>query len=178
MIEGFGSDFYFGLFVGIVSFLLTFKLLFWIFEDQNGDVEILDEIDEAEDGVRPPVYNPNCCPICLCVQSLALETNCGHLYCGTCLQTHYSITSRGDSSGVSCAMCRQRVVLIFICFNDEEWRGPVDHNNHQTRDDVIRFVRMYNRIVRNNLTVLIVYGTTKIWKHQSIILHPECIFQV
>ncbi|CAH1394231.1 unnamed protein product [Nezara viridula] len=159
MIEGFGSDVYIGLFVGIISFILIFKLLHWIFGDRNGSVQLIDEVNEVEDGVRPPIYNPNCCPICLCGQSLALETNCGHLYCGTCLQMHYLITSRGDSSGFLCAMCRQRVVLIFICFNQEEWQRPVDHNNLQARDDVLRFVRMYNRIVRNDLTMYwLLYG--------------------
>jgi hypothetical protein len=36
-------------------------------------------------GVNPfqsRIYNPERCPICLGEHQLALETNCGHLYCG------------------------------------------------------------------------------------------------
>ena len=40
-------------------------------------------------GVQPfqnRAYNPERCPICLGEHQLALETNCGHLYCGMSLE--------------------------------------------------------------------------------------------
>ena len=63
-------------------------------------------------------YNPETCPICLNSHQLAVETNCGHLYCGNCLRTYIYIES--IMSPVSCPMCRQPVTMLFPCFTPHE----------------------------------------------------------
>lgn len=104
--------------------------------------------EETNDVDRPPVYNNNLCPICWSEQSFGIETNCGHLYCGQCFRTYYNRNNLG-SSGVTCPMCRQRVGLLFLCFtNAERTSDLID-----LRTEITSFVRRYNRVISNNLTI-------------------------
>lgn len=63
-------------------------------------------------------YNPERCPICLNNHQLAVETNCGHLYCGSCLRTYIYV--EGIMMPISCPMCRQSVTMLFTCFTPHE----------------------------------------------------------
>jgi len=37
------------------------------------------------------------CSICLSEVTLAVETNCGHIFCGACMFTYYSLANSGKS---------------------------------------------------------------------------------
>ncbi|PSN46715.1 E3 ubiquitin-protein ligase [Blattella germanica] len=83
------------------------------------------QIDLISTGINttnlpPPVhtYNSERCPICLNSHQLAVETNCGHLYCGNCLRTY--ILGVGILTPISCPMCRQSVTMLFVCFTAQE----------------------------------------------------------
>ena len=41
------------------------------------------------------------CSICLSDTVLAIETNCGHVFCGECMFTYYSMANTGSYSRLS-----------------------------------------------------------------------------
>lgn len=101
----------------------------WIFSDRPNAVPVtsasVQEIGNRLENVEPGVhqipsrtYNPEHCPICLHEHQLAVETNCGHLYCGNCLRMY--IYMSGIVSRISCPMCRQQISVLFACFTERE----------------------------------------------------------
>lgn len=69
-------------------------------------------------------YNNEVCPICLSPQALAVETNCGHKFCGPCLRSYLNNRSPGDfsvfSGRLSCPLCRQDINILLLSFTREE----------------------------------------------------------
>jgi hypothetical protein len=55
------------------------------------------------------------CPICLRNDArLPVETNCGHLFCGTCIVRYWKL---GDFlNAMPCPVCRQAVSVLLTCF--------------------------------------------------------------
>lgn len=101
----------------------------WIFSDRHNDASVtganIQETGNRLENVEPGVlqipsrtYNLERCPICLHEHQLAVETNCGHLYCGNCLRTYIYI--RGIMSRIACPMCRQQISVLFACFTERE----------------------------------------------------------
>lgn len=88
-------------------------------------------------------YN-DICPICLSIHRLAVETNCGHKFCGSCFKTYLN-QRPGDFSlfrePVSCSLCRQKVNILFLNFTSEESVLPDLENE---RSEVERIVSEYN----------------------------------
>ncbi|KAM4722074.1 E3 ubiquitin-protein ligase RNF170-like [Rhinophrynus dorsalis] len=74
------------------------------------------------------------CPVCLQAATLPVETNCGHLFCGSCLMEYW----KHDPwlGPVSCPLCRQKVVLLYkdFCENQQD----------KTSRDIIQDIRNYN----------------------------------
>ena len=56
-----------------------------------------------------PNENENC-PICLDQLTIAVETNCGHVFCGPCVMAYYETGSW--LHGMTCPVCRQEVSLL------------------------------------------------------------------
>ncbi|RZF37132.1 hypothetical protein LSTR_LSTR015322 [Laodelphax striatellus] len=81
------------------------------------------------------------CAICLEVCTLAVETNCGHGYCGLCLKVMYEMNRR---RAISCPFCRQRVTLLFLHLTQDERTAASDTELAVNRSDVIEFVHHYN----------------------------------
>ncbi|XP_066481445.1 E3 ubiquitin-protein ligase RNF170-like [Tiliqua scincoides] len=51
------------------------------------------------------------CPICLQTTTFPVETNCGHLFCGSCLIEYWK---HGSWLGaINCPLCRQKVILLY-----------------------------------------------------------------
>ncbi|XP_072351603.1 E3 ubiquitin-protein ligase RNF170-like isoform X3 [Scyliorhinus torazame] len=84
---------------------------------------------------RPQFYNDMSCPVCLQQAAFPVETNCGHLFCGSCIVAYWTY---GTWLGaVNCPICRQMVTLLFPLFpvNDEQ----------QESMEVIQNINDYNR---------------------------------
>ncbi|XP_077189677.1 E3 ubiquitin-protein ligase RNF170-like [Paroedura picta] len=65
-------------------------------------------------------YNDWTCPICLQLTSFPVKTNCGHLYCGSCLIEYWK---HGSWLGaINCPLCRQKVILLYkiSCENQQD----------------------------------------------------------
>ncbi|XP_069498174.1 E3 ubiquitin-protein ligase RNF170-like [Ambystoma mexicanum] len=77
---------------------------------------------------QPRYHSDLSCPICLQTAALPVETNCGHLFCGSCLMAYWK---HGSWLGaVSCPLCRQKVSGLRTLFcehqQDKQSRGIVD----------------------------------------------------
>jgi len=101
-------------------------------------------------GQVPQNLNPNGptrtsdydCSICLGETSFAVQTNCGHIYCGNCLLEVWRRSSQ--LSAVSCPYCRQRITLILSYFSAEE-RGSAELADVETRNSILEQIHTYNR---------------------------------
>lgn len=122
----------------------------WIFSEHHNPganvQEIGNRLENAEPGVHPVqnrIYNPERCPICLGEHQLALETNCGHLYCGNCLRTY--IYMNGILSRISCPMCRQQISVLFVCFTEQELQATPTSTIGAETQLLYHMVDDYNR---------------------------------
>ncbi|XP_030640427.1 E3 ubiquitin-protein ligase RNF170 [Chanos chanos] len=67
---------------------------------------------------RHQFYSDMSCPVCLQQATLPVETNCGHLFCGSCIVAYWRY---GTWLGaISCPICRQMVTLLFPLFQEGE----------------------------------------------------------
>ncbi|XP_051481718.1 E3 ubiquitin-protein ligase RNF170-like [Apus apus] len=80
---------------------------------------------------QPSNHGDFSCPICLQTATLPVETNCGHLFCGSCLIMYWKHSPW--LAAITCPLCRQKVVLLdnISC----------DKPNKQTAHDI----RNYNK---------------------------------
>lgn len=87
---------------------------------------------------RQPPTNVQC-PICITNTNFAIETNCGHVFCGTCIINYWQVSSNGlFVTQMRCPMCRQALTCLLTMFTDAEMRS----------DDIAsisRRVNEYNR---------------------------------
>lgn len=82
------------------------------------------------------------CAICLGQATLAVETNCGHVYCGNCI---LEVWRRSNAlQATSCPYCRQRITIILPYFSQEE-RDSADLDEIETRTGILTEVHTYNR---------------------------------
>ncbi|XP_029300091.1 E3 ubiquitin-protein ligase RNF170 [Cottoperca gobio] len=73
-----------------------------------------DENPQAE--ARQQYYTDMSCPVCLQQAVLPVETNCGHLFCGSCIVAYWRY---GTWLGaIHCPICRQMVTLLFPLFHE------------------------------------------------------------
>ncbi|KAM6415368.1 E3 ubiquitin-protein ligase RNF170-like [Rhynochetos jubatus] len=75
------------------------------------------------------------CPICLQTATLPVETNCGHVFCGSCLITYWKHSPW--LAAITCPLCRQKVVLL----DNISCEKQLDKPSKQT----VRDIRDYNR---------------------------------
>ncbi|KAF6039240.1 hypothetical protein EB796_002435 [Bugula neritina] len=78
------------------------------------------------------------CPVCLDSVQYGLETNCGHLFCGSCIITYWQ-TGRWLGP-IACPNCRQTVTILLNSFTAEELQEDSEAKNR-----VLQEVRNYNR---------------------------------
>lgn len=86
---------------------------------------------------RQQFYADMSCPVCLQQASLPVETNCGHLFCGSCIIAYWR---HGSWLGaVNCPICRQMVTLLFPLFQEQ------DQPQQQEAGQILQDVNDYNR---------------------------------
>ncbi|KAH9504149.1 hypothetical protein Btru_065113 [Bulinus truncatus] len=78
------------------------------------------------------------CPICLGSAALAVETNCGHVFCGHCMVTYWE--HQTWLGAVRCPSCRTQVSLLLLNFTSEEHALESDEKR-----DIITKINQYNR---------------------------------
>ena len=81
------------------------------------------------------VGSPKQCPICLDQLHFAVETNCGHVFCTTCVMSYYEHGT--FVAAMNCPVCRQLVRVLLTNFTHEE---EVDDNV----ESHLRNIRSYN----------------------------------
>ncbi|KFM13068.1 E3 ubiquitin-protein ligase RNF170, partial [Aptenodytes forsteri] len=84
---------------------------------------------------QPSNHSDFSCPICLQTATLPVETNCGHLFCGSCLITYWKHSPR--LAAITCPLCRQKVVLLENISCEKQQDKP----SKQT----VRDIRGYNK---------------------------------
>ena len=105
-----------------------------------------------------PHYQDRQCPICLMDARLAVETNCGHLFCGGCLSTYWTTQHPTRLSAFQCPYCRQPVSVLFPQFTAAELSDILnggggtadgadgaDGDGEATPQGVTDFINTYNR---------------------------------
>eukprot|EP00092_Neocalanus_flemingeri_P035788 GFUD01038968.1.p1 GENE.GFUD01038968.1~~GFUD01038968.1.p1 ORF type:complete len:249 (-),score=41.19 GFUD01038968.1:131-877(-) len=82
------------------------------------------------------------CAICLGEAEFAVETNCGHVYCGNCL---LEVWRRSSSLTPSpCPYCRQSITIILPYFSDGE-KNSAEPADGETCSKILTDVYTYNR---------------------------------
>merc|ERR1712156_1063033 len=110
----------------------------------NKDSGFLDGVGRT----RPSDHNYDC-SICLGSASYAVETNCGHIFCGECIFQYYEITprSQGPLSTPTCPYCRQRMTVLLPFFSDvENNAADLDDATIERRQKLYDNIRSYNRL--------------------------------
>ncbi|KAM9306661.1 E3 ubiquitin-protein ligase RNF170 [Pholidichthys leucotaenia] len=102
---------------------------------------------EQEENPNPPearhqYYTDLSCPVCLQQAVLPVETNCGHLFCGSCIIAYWRF---GTWLGaINCPICRQTVTLLFPLFTDHASPQRVQDGEAEPQL-ILRDVFDYNR---------------------------------
>ncbi|XP_008107577.1 E3 ubiquitin-protein ligase RNF170 [Anolis carolinensis] len=77
------------------------------------------------------------CPICLQTSTFPVETNCGHLFCGSCLIEYWK---HGSWLGaISCPLCRQKVILLYNISGENQPDKQTKQTVYDIRDYNKRF---------------------------------------
>lgn len=154
LIEGFGDEAVYGLIVIFtVAVLIAMFMSTWVQqrttlqpihrENQQTVNTVREEIQQAREstGRTRPNYPNNRerqCPICLGQAIYAIETNCGHAFCGQCMITYWR---HGNwISGLKCPICRSQVTLLLEYFTAEE-----QATSSTEKDNIVQEVNSYNR---------------------------------
>ncbi|XP_015705019.1 E3 ubiquitin-protein ligase RNF170 isoform X1 [Coturnix japonica] len=91
------------------------------------------EQQDASTGDRHRFYTDMSCPVCLQQATFPIETNCGHLFCGSCIIAYWRY---GLWLGaIRCPICRQTVTLFLPLFSEDQ----------QGATQVLQDVNDYNR---------------------------------
>lgn len=64
---------------------------------------------DASAGDRHRFYTDMSCPVCLQQATFPIETNCGHLFCGSCIIAYWRYGSW--LGAIRCPICRQTVIF-------------------------------------------------------------------
>ncbi|CAB4059444.1 RNF170 [Lepeophtheirus salmonis] len=83
------------------------------------------------------------CSICLESVRFAVETNCGHVFCGACLVEY--VDRLATLSTPTCPYCRQRITMILLYFTPEESQDSLQDADRKLRNFLIEKIKSYNR---------------------------------
>ncbi|XP_042661947.1 E3 ubiquitin-protein ligase RNF170 [Tyto alba] len=86
---------------------------------------------------QPRNHSDFSCPICLQTATFPVETNCGHLFCGSCLITYWKHSPW--LAAITCPLCRRKVVLLDNISCEKQQDKPSKQTVHDIRDYNKRF---------------------------------------
>lgn len=146
---GVGNEVWAGLIISII-FICLFKYFLdvYIFPPEATTNSDGTATTNNPGRVRPSGQNHDC-SICLGSASYAIETNCGHIFCGDCIFQYYEITPRseGPLSTPTCPYCRQRMTVLLPFFSDVERNAAdLDAATIESRQKLYQNIRSYNRL--------------------------------
>ncbi|XP_077008748.1 E3 ubiquitin-protein ligase RNF170 isoform X2 [Tamandua tetradactyla] len=133
----------------VVSFALIATLVYALFRNAHHNIhpenqelvrvlrEQLQTEQDAPAPARQQFYTDMYCPICLHQASFPIETNCGHLFCGTCIIAYWRYGSW--LGAISCPICRQTVTLLLTVFGEENQSQDVVRLHQDINDYNRRF---------------------------------------
>lgn len=106
-----------------------------------------DTQDNSQDSFTSHVNGPERtmspdCAICLGETRFAVQTNCGHIYCGDCIFEVWRRTNQLNAT--NCPYCRQRITLILTHFSREE-RNSTEPADVDLRNGILHNIHTYNR---------------------------------
>jgi len=121
--------------VCLVLLFLLYKTLAFMADNQesSGSTNITDD--------GPTRTSNSDCAICLGETRFAVQTNCGHIYCGDCIFEVWRRTSQ--LSPTSCPYCRTRITLVLTYFSSEE-KTTADLAEIDLRNGIIHNTHTYN----------------------------------
>uniref|UniRef100_A0A674B7V4 Ring finger protein 170 n=1 Tax=Salmo trutta TaxID=8032 RepID=A0A674B7V4_SALTR len=91
-------------------------LIVVVLSTQEHVYAVREQLQQTPAEPRLHYYTDMSCPVCLYQAALPVETNCGHLFCGSCLIAYRR--SGTWLGAINCPICRQMVTLLFLLFQD------------------------------------------------------------
>jgi len=145
---GIGDEVIVGGFAALVLVYFLYQIVIFILEAVSGSSTDVRTEELSSGRVRA---NNHDCSICLGEASYAIETNCGHIFCGQCIMSYYNTIRSSSVSTVinpfdtpTCPYCRQRMTVLLLYFSEDE-RNTADLEETERRNLLIGSVRDYNR---------------------------------
>ena len=116
-----------------LTFLMILIILLMLLYDYGASwVQFHTVTDSTEKPTEP-------CPICLDTITYPVKTNCGHLFCGSCMLACWDSAS-WLLSPLPCPLCRQTVTLVFLNLT------PAELNSVSTdQPTLVDRIEEYNR---------------------------------
>ncbi|MBN3295523.1 E3 ubiquitin-protein ligase RNF170 [Amia ocellicauda] len=114
-------------------------------ENQERVRAVRQQIQSEQDApaeARHQFYTDMSCPVCLQQASLPVETNCGHLFCGSCIIAYWRYGSW--LGAINCPICRQMVTLLFPLFQEHDQPSQTQEGQPEARQ-ILQEVNDYNR---------------------------------
>lgn len=92
-----------------------------------------------------PSYNRSeePCPVCFSSISFAVETDCYHLFCGTCI---LGLIQYARHRNIMCPVCRAQVLMLYPVFTVEEYNHNSTSDSGLSRDNLISEIQEYNHL--------------------------------
>ncbi|XP_026195670.1 E3 ubiquitin-protein ligase RNF170-like [Anabas testudineus] len=139
------------LFVVILSVTFLAGLLTLLFRQEQQNIHpenqervraVRQQLQAEQAEARQQYYTDMYCPVCLQQAVLPVETNCGHLFCGSCIIAYWRY---GAWLGpINCPVCRQMVTLLFLLFHEPAAFQRVQ-GGEAGRQLILRHINDYNR---------------------------------
>lgn len=101
-----------------------------------------------------PSYNRSeePCPVCYSSINFAVETDCYHLFCGTCI---LGLIQYARHRNISCPVCRAQVHMLYPVFTVGEYNHSRTSDSGLSRDNLISEIQEYNHLFSGgNRTIL------------------------
>ncbi|XP_052556376.1 E3 ubiquitin-protein ligase RNF170 isoform X4 [Tympanuchus pallidicinctus] len=130
----------------VLSFTFIAALIYTLFRNEHQNIhpenqelvralrqQLQTEQQDASNGDRHRFYTDMSCPVCLQQATFPIETNCGHLFCGSCIIAYWRYGSW--LGAIRCPICRQTVTLFLPLFGEDQ----------QGATQVLQDVNDYNR---------------------------------
>ncbi|XP_053145401.1 E3 ubiquitin-protein ligase RNF170 [Hemicordylus capensis] len=141
MIEGISDQV---LLAVVLSFTFLAALVYMLFRNEHPDIHpenqelvrtVRQQLQSEQNaaGDRQRFYTDMSCPVCLQPATFPIETNCGHLFCGSCIVAYWRCGSW--LGAIHCPICRQTVTLFLPLFSEGQQNGA----------QVLQDVTDYNR---------------------------------